>query len=209
MHSRHPWFVRLFSAFLAVVFGLSALLIAPASPATASIRQNTLFEATFEGTTAGPLTTDLAVETGTVVAEDGSVAIVNTGASRALALDGSSGQSTALLQWSNYDGALPGVPPPAIHVTIDGIFTADAATATGATFGILAGTTFFELFTFGATGALTRAGAPLGLAYATDKPVALEARVLFPGGTDGTVQNSLPRHLGTARRPGYLWPAAD
>ena len=168
---------------------LAAYLATPGLPAHAApVRADeaTLFRATFEGATPGPVTAPLKVETGTVVAGSGTVAVATVN-SKQLVVDGANAQSTALLRWDNYPNALPGAPPPAVHVKISADLTA-STTKGGASFGLLNGSSFFELLTFGPNGALTRAGEALSLPYSADEKVELEARILLPGGSDGTVQ---------------------
>src|SRR6266508_1015778 len=98
MSHSYQRFVRLVSATITLTLVLTMLLSIPAGPAYASSTPpSTLFRAEFDAAPAGPLAGALNVETGQVVPQGGSVAVANTLLGRALALDGTSGQATALM----------------------------------------------------------------------------------------------------------------
>jgi hypothetical protein len=187
---------RLLAALLAIMVVCGGTLATPARYAYADDAgiEATLFRATFGSATIGPLTAPLQVETGEVVREEGTVAVVDS-SERVLEIDGTGGQATALLRWNNYPGALPGAPPPAVRVQIEGEFSAEETDA-GASFGIWSGSSFFELFSFGPGGQITHDGNPVGLTYAANQKVKLEARVLLPGGSTGNVQIKLDTGAG-------------
>src|SRR5262245_35045605 len=201
MYRSHLRFAHLVAAALALTMLLGALpAFAPLS-AYAGGRDETLFRAEFDSAPVGPLTAPLAVETGTVVPQSGRVAIAATPLGRALALDGTAGQATALLQWSNYPGGLPigGTGPIStttpvtltekVNVHITGDFTTAVSGTAGGSFGLLNGANFFELFSFGAGNTLTRGGAPIGR-YTPGLPVRLDAWIKLKG-TTGQVRITL------------------
>src|SRR5512134_1982413 len=107
MFGSRPRFAHLVSAALAITMLLGALPSFAPPSAYAGSREETLFRAEFDSAPVGPLTGPLAVEAGTVVPQGGNVAVATTPFGRALALDGTGGQATALLQWSNHPGGLP------------------------------------------------------------------------------------------------------
>jgi hypothetical protein len=208
MHRSNHWFIRLASATLTFALLATTLLSIPAQRAEAASRPSTLFRAEFDAAPLGPLAGPLTVEAGQVVPQGGSVAVANALLGRALALDGASGQATALLQWSNYPGGLPigGTVPVSttapvtltqeVNVRITGDFTVALSGTAGGSFGLLNGASFFELFTFGASNALTRAGAPIGR-YTPGLPVHLDARIHLKGAT-GQVRITLISGSGSA-----------
>ncbi|HEX5688646.1 MAG TPA: hypothetical protein VFX76_01515 [Roseiflexaceae bacterium] len=189
---------------LAIVLGLSLA----AAPPRAYAGSDNLFHAEFESAPLGALTAPLPVEIGTVVAQGGNVAVAAISGGRALSLDGSSGQATALLQWDNYPGGLPigGTAPvspttpitltQAIYIRITGDFTTALSGTTAGSFGLLNGTTFFELFSFGASNALTRSGATIGH-FTPGLPVRLDAQIKLKG-TSGEVRITLLSGSGSA-----------
>src|SRR4051812_35193896 len=99
-------FVRLASCLLGMSMALSALLVGPAPIALADRPEATLFHAEFDSAPLGPLSGPLTVAPGTVVPQ-GTVSIANGKAGRALKLASGAGDASALMQWSNYPGALP------------------------------------------------------------------------------------------------------
>src|SRR5215210_1727342 len=96
MSRSYQWFVRLVSATLTFALLVTTLLSIPPQPAEAASRPSTLFRAEFDAAPVGPLAGPLNVETGQVVPQGGSIAVANTLLGRALALQGTSGQATAL-----------------------------------------------------------------------------------------------------------------
>jgi hypothetical protein len=208
MSHNHPWLSRLISAstMLAIILGLS-LAAAPPN-ANAGSREATLFHAEFESAPLGAIAAPLSVETGTVVAQGGNVAVAATPGGRALALNGTGGQATALLQWSNYPGGLPidGTTPvstttpmtltQAVYVRITGEFTTALSGTAGGSFGLLSGTTFFELFSFGAGGTLTRGGATIGR-FTPGVAVRLDTQIKLKG-TGGEARITLLSGSGSA-----------
>src|SRR5207244_8287531 len=127
----------------------------------------------------GPLTRPRVVAKGSVVAQAGTVSIASGPTGRARTLDGSAGQATALMQWSNYPGAIPVNSQGALTVRITGDFTTSISNTVGASVSLLAGADTFELFSFGAAGELTRAGSPIGLSSAVSTTVGLDARLIL------------------------------
>lgn len=176
-HRTTQGLARLMSAVVAFTLLSAALLASPAPRSYAADQSETLFHAEFGNAPLGPLTGPLSVEAGTVVPHGGSVAVVGTPIGRKLGLDGSGGQATALMQWTNYPGALPISSTQDLSLRITGDFTASISGTAGASFGLLSGANFFELFRFGAGGAITRNGAPLGLTYRPGLPIRLDARI--------------------------------
>ena len=176
-HINSSWLARLVSAIVVLALLLPTLLAGPTPRSYAAEQAETLFQAEFNSAPLGALGGPLSVETGTVAPQGGSVAIIAAPTGRALALDGSGGQATALMQWSNYPGALPIGTTQELTLRITGDFTTSISGTAGASFGLLSGASFFELFRFGAGGALTRDGVPFGLSYRPDVPVHLDARI--------------------------------
>src|SRR5262245_16449485 len=187
-------FARLVSVTLALTMLLGALPSFAPSSAYARGSEDTLFRAEFDSAPAAPLTGPLTVEAGTVVPQGGSVAVATTPFGRALALDGTGGQATALLQWSNYPGGLPlggtvpisGTAPVTlteeVNIRITGDFSTAISGTAGGSFGLLNGANFFELFSFGAGNTLTRGGSAIGR-YTPGLPVHLDARIRLKGAT--------------------------
>ena len=169
-------FARLWSAAVALAMVL-ALLVSGAPPRAYAQEEHTLFQAEFDSAPLGALSGPLAVETGTVVPQEGNVAIAAAASGQALALDSSAGQATALLQWSNYPGALPISPTQELTLRIEADFTNSISSTAGASFGLLAGSSFFEFFSFGAGGTLTRGGASLGLSYVPSDTIHLDVHI--------------------------------
>src|SRR5215216_7563538 len=101
------WFTRLAACALGMIMVLSALLAGPAPIALADRPEATLFRAEFDSAPLGPLSSPLTVAPGTVVPQAGNVAITSGKTGRALKLASGAGETGALLQWSNYPGALP------------------------------------------------------------------------------------------------------
>lgn len=167
---------------------LNIVLFGPASHAYANGPETVLFRAEFESAPLGPLSTPLLVETGTVVPQTGANALVALGSGHALQLDSGGGQATALMQWSNYPGAIPTTSQGTLSVRIVGSFTTSISTTTSASLNLLAGASMFELFSFGAGGVLTRAGAPIGLSYAVSTTVNLDARLVLKRAAGSTAQ---------------------
>ena len=99
MHRSHRWVVRLAAAAVTLSLLLTTLASIPPGRALAARGPSTLFRAEFDAAPLGPLAGPLNVETGQVVPQGGSVAVADTLFGRALALQGSSGQATALMQW--------------------------------------------------------------------------------------------------------------
>lgn len=191
-HPKHT-LQQFMSAFIALTMVCVAVLAGP-PPAQAKENTTTVFETTFEAAPIGPITTPLAVEIGTVKADKGTVAITQLGSSRALSVDGTAGDATALLQFSNYPGALPAKEKGAFRLRIEAELTMPVSsstpepypppgsTTTGASFGLFAAPAFFEFFSFGANGALLRDGRPTGLTAAAGSTVTLDARLkIGPG----------------------------
>ena len=185
MYRKTSPLVRLVSSIVAVVFSLGALL-AGAPPHAQAATATTLFRAEFDSAPVGAVSGPLTVETGTVVPQ-GSVAIAAASSGRALALNSAAGPATALMQWSNFPGALPISTTQELSLRISASFTTSitgtgsiSGTA-GASFGLLSGATFVELFSFGANGALTRGGAPIGLSYVPSDTVRLDSQITLLG----------------------------
>src|SRR5689334_18337899 len=101
------WFARVMALLIGIALIGTSLVAGPAPSALADGPETTLFRAEFDSAPLGPLTSPLLVEKGSVVAQAGTVAIASGTSGRALRLDSSAGQATALLQWSNYPGAIP------------------------------------------------------------------------------------------------------
>ncbi len=149
-----------------------------------------VFTASFDDAPVGVLTvnTELDVDLGSVVATSAPVAIV-TGAGvegQALAVDGSSaGSGSALLRFRNYPDGIPNAANSRrFDLRIQADFTADTTDVAGATVGLeLEDGTFFELFTFGANGVLTRNGQSLNITYTAGSRVELDAGLQLNRGT--------------------------
>ncbi len=194
MHRNDQWFIRFASATLTFALLVTTLLSIPPQGAAAASQPSTLFRAEFDAVPVGPLTGTLSVETGQVVPQGGSVAVANTSSGRALALQGSSGQATALLQWLNFPDPLPieGTIPVSgttgvtltqeVHVRITGDFTVALSGTAGGSFGLFSGASFFELFSFGAGNTLTRGGTAIG-SYTRGQPLRLDARITLKRAT--------------------------
>jgi hypothetical protein len=201
MHRSHRWIIRLAAAAVTLSLLLATLASVPPGRALAAKGPSTLFRAEFDAAPVGPLSGPLNVETGQVVPQGGSVAVADTLFGRALALQGTSGQATALMQWLNYPGPLPidGTVPVSgttsvtltqeVRVRITGDFTVALSGTAGGSFGLLNGANFFELFSFGAGNTLTRGGATIGT-YTRGLPLHLDARITLKGAT-GTVRINL------------------
>lgn len=188
---------RLFTLWAVAGLAFATLLALPAAVVQADEEEQTLFRTEFSDVSSGPLVNPVDLDYGTVTPDGGSVAIATVNGQKALVLDGTGGQASALLQWTNFPGELPGVPPPAVQVRIDAKFTASSTTSEGASFGFLTGTTFFEIFSFGANGRLTRGGNAIGLSYTADSVVKLEGRVLLSSGSSsGKLQIKLESSSG-------------
>ena len=155
----------------------------------------TLFDTDFTTATRGRLFEPLPVQTGTIIPQTGIVSIIQVGETppipypepadgtsnpsqdqtsypppdegveRALAVDGADGQTTALLNWNNYPSALPTDMTETVTVQITGEFFALSNDVGNASFGLLSNESFFEFFSFGPDGQLTRNSEPLGLNY--------------------------------------------
>jgi hypothetical protein len=194
MHRNDQWFIRFASATLTFALLVTTLLSIPPQQAAAASQPSTLFRAEFDAVPVGPLTGTLSVETGQVVPQGGSVAVANTSSGRALALQGTSGQATALLQWLNFPDPLPieGTIPVSgttgvtltqeVHVRITGDFTVALSGTAGGSFGLFSGASFFELFSFGAGNTLTRGGTAIG-SYTRGQPLRLDARITLKRAT--------------------------
>ncbi|HEX9438419.1 MAG TPA: hypothetical protein VF909_02010 [Roseiflexaceae bacterium] len=179
MHRSILPFARFISTSLALILLLSAPLSIPPRRAYAG-GDGTLFRAEFESAPLGPLTGPLTVETGTVVPQGGSVTVAATPTGRALALNGTGGQATALMQWSNFLGALPISTTEELNLSVSGDFTTALTGTADGSFGLLAGASFFEFFSFGANDALTRGGAPIGR-FNRGLPVHMDVRIKLKG----------------------------
>lgn len=183
--------IRFVSTLVSLAVVAAAVLAGAPARAHADGPRTTLFRAEFDSAPVGPLSAPLAVEAGTIVPQEGSAAIVTATAGRALVLDGAGGQSTALMQWRNFPGALPVQGNREQQLAISGEF-ASSTTAGTTSFGLLSGSNFFEFFSFGPGGSLTRAGQSLGLSYAISATVRLDARIEFArGGNAGLVRVTL------------------
>lgn len=179
MPRRSLLYARLFSVPLALVLIMVSFLAGPAPQARAESTTK-LFQAEFEGQPAGPLTAPLTVNVGTVVPEEGNVTL-GQAASQALVLDGTAGQATALFQWANYPGALPISTTERLEVVISSEFYAEAGTE--ASYGLLAGTEFFEFFRFEPDGTITRDGQTLDLTYNPDEKFHLDVKIFLEDGS--------------------------
>src|SRR6476660_9020273 len=179
MHRTTNWFARITAILVGIAIMSTALLASPPPSVMADGPETTLFRAEFDSAPLGPLTGPLVVEQGSVVAQAGAVTIASGPTGRALKLDGSAGQATALMQWSNYPGAIPVNSQGTLTVRITGNFTTSISNTVGAGVSLLAGTRTFELFSFGSGGALTRGGSPIGLSYAVSTTVSLDARLVL------------------------------
>src|SRR3954470_3764329 len=173
MHRTTSWFARMTSILVGVSIVFTALLTGPAPTALANGPETTLFRAEFDSAPLGPLNTPLTVEKGVVVPQAGSLSIASGLSGRALTLDSGAGQATAIMQWSNYPGAIPVNSQGTLTVRITGNFTTSISNTVGAGLSLLAGTDTFELFSFGPNGALMRDGSPIGLSYAVSTTVSL------------------------------------
>jgi len=188
MHRTTRWFARIMTVLVGIALLSTALLAGPAPIALADGPETTLFRAEFDSAPLGPLTSPLLVEQGSVVAQAGTVTIASGPTGRALTLDSSAGQATALMQWSNYPGAIPVNSQGTLTVRITGNFTTSISDTVGAGVSLLAGTNTFELFSFGSDGALTRNGSPIGLSYAVSSTVSLDARLIIKKAAGSTAQ---------------------
>lgn len=172
---------------LCVTFVLVCTAVLTVSIPSAYADRVTLFDADFDNASIGALSDTLAVDVGAVVPEEGNVSIIglrsgdddddddlttaddddDNGSSRdrALAVDGTDGQATALLQWSNYPDSLPISTTEEIELRVRGSFFALSDDVGGTSFGLFSGGSFFEFFSFGSNGQLTRNGESLGLSY--------------------------------------------
>src|SRR5690242_12889094 len=188
MNRSTTWFARMMALVIGIALIGTSLVAGPAPTALADGPETTLFRAEFDAAPLGPLTSPLAVEQGSVVAQAGTVTITSGPTGRALTLDSSAGQATALMQWSNYPGAIPVNSQGTLTVRITGNFTTSISDTVGASVSLLAGTTPFELFSFGSDGALTRNGSPIGLSYAVSSTVSLDARLIIKKAAGSTAQ---------------------
>jgi hypothetical protein len=157
----------------------TALLAGPAPAARAAGPEALLFRAEFDSAPLGALTAPLNAEKGVVVAQAGGVSIASGSAGRALKLDGDADQATALMQWSNYPGAIPTSSQGTHTVRITGDFTTSISDTAGPALSLLAGTSTFELLGFGPGGQLTANGSSVGLSYAVSTTVSLDARLIL------------------------------
>src|SRR6266508_955615 len=107
MHRTTSWLARMTSILVGVAIVFTMLLAGPAPSALADGPETTLFRAEFDSAPLGPISSPLSVEKGSVVLQAGTVTIASGPTGRALKLDGSADQATALMQWSNYPGAIP------------------------------------------------------------------------------------------------------
>jgi hypothetical protein len=188
MHRSTSWFARMTSILVGIAILSTALLAGPAPTALADGPETTLFRAEFDSAALGPLTGALVVEKGSVVPQAGTVTIASGPSGRALTLDGSAGEATALMQWSNYPGAIPVNSQGTLTVRITGNFTRSVSDTVGAGLSLLTGADAFELFSFGADGALMRNGSPLGLSYTVSQTVSLDARLVLKKAAGSTAQ---------------------
>ncbi len=173
---------------LALIISCGNLLGSIAPTAQAREREQTLLRAGFAGSSLGPITTEQPTRIGTIFPAGGTVAIANLDNKPLLTVGSAAISSTALLRWSNYPGGLPMTPPPALQLRIKATLIAPALGA-GGTFGLLAGTTIFEIVTFGPNGELIRAGSNLGVTYAANEPVEVEGFIRLPAGaSSGKIQ---------------------
>jgi hypothetical protein len=168
---------------------ISPMLLGGHVPSALADRpESTLFRAEFDSAPLGPLSGPLTAEPGTVVPEAGTVTIASGKSGRALKLESGAGQASALMQWSNYPGPLATNSQGTLTVRITGDFTTSISNTTGASLSLLAGTSSFELFSFGPGGMLTRKGSPLGLSYAVSQTVSLDARLILKKAAGSTAQ---------------------
>src|SRR5215213_3232453 len=188
MHRTTSWFARMTSILVGVSIVFTALLAGPAPTALADGPETTLFRAEFDSAPLGPLAGPLLVEQGSVVAQAGTVTIASGPTGRALTLDSSAGQAAALMQWSNYPGAIPVNSQGTLTVRITGNFTTSISNTVGASLSLLNGADTFELFGFGPDGALTRNGSPIGLSYTVSTTVSLDARLILKKAAGSTAQ---------------------
>ena len=188
MHRTTSWFARMTSILVGVSIVFTALLTGPAPTALANGPETTLFRAEFDSAPLGPLSTPLTVEKGVVVPQAGSLSIASGLSGRALRLDSGAGQATAVMQWSNYPGAIPVNSQGTLTVRITGNFTTSISDTVGAGVSLLADTDSFELFSFGPDGELTRNGSPIGLSYAVSTTVSLDARLILKKAAGSTAQ---------------------
>jgi hypothetical protein len=188
MHRTPSWFARMTSILVGVSIVFTALLTGPAPTALADGPETTLFRAEFDAAPLGPLSTPLTVEKGIVVPQAGSLSIASGLSGRALKLDSGAGQATAVMQWSNYPGAIPVNSQGTLTVRITGNFTTSISDTVGASLSLLNGADTFELFGFGPDGALTRNGNPIGLSYAVSTTVSLDARLILKKAAGSTAQ---------------------
>src|SRR6266508_2416757 len=166
MHRTTSWFARMTAILIGIAIVGTSLLAGPARSVLADGPETTLFRAEFDAAPLGPISSPLSAETGSVVPQAGGVSIASGPSGGALKLDGSAGQATALMQWSNYPGAIPVNSQGTLTVRITGDFTTSISNTVGAGLSLLTGVDTFELFRFGPNGALTRHGSPIGLSYA-------------------------------------------
>src|SRR4051794_7885969 len=188
MHRTTSWFARITATLVGIAIMSTTLLAAPAPRAFADGPETTLFRAEFDTAPLGPLSTPLSVEAGSVVPQAGTVTIASGPTGRALKLESNAGQATALMQWSNYPGAIPVNSQGTLTVRITGNFTTSISNTVGAGLSLLAGTDTFELFSFGPNGALMRNGSPIGLSYAVSTTVSLDARLILKKAAGSTAQ---------------------
>jgi hypothetical protein len=188
MQRSTSWLTRITSILVGIVMISTALAAGPAPSALANGPETTLFRAEFDSAPLGPISSSLSVETGSVVAQAGTVTIASGTSGRALKLESGAGQTTALMQWSNYPGAIPVNSQGTITVRITGNFTTSISNTLGASLSLLTGATSFELFGFGPNGALTRNGNPIGLSYAVSSTVSLDARLILKKAAGSTAQ---------------------
>src|SRR5689334_2277273 len=107
MHHSTTWLTRITSILVGIALLSTVLVAGPAPSALANGPETTLFRAEFDSAPLGPISSPLSVETGSVIAQSGTVTIASGTSGRALKLESTAGQSTALMQWSNYPGAIP------------------------------------------------------------------------------------------------------
>src|SRR4029079_1453593 len=188
MYQRSSQFARLASGLVGLIM-ISAMLLGGHVPSALADRpESTLFRAEFDSAPLGPLSGALTAEPGTVVPEAGTVTIASGKSGRVLKLESGAGQASALMQWSNYPGPLATYSQGTLTVRITGDFTTSISNTTGASLSRLAGTSSFELFSFGPGGMLTRKGSPLGLSYAVSHTVSLDARLILKKAAGSTAQ---------------------
>src|SRR5437762_1197649 len=132
MHRTTRWFARIITILVGIALLSTTLLAGPTSTALADGPETTLFRAEFDSAPLGPLTSPLAVEQGSVVAQAGTVTIASGLTGRALMLDSSAGQATAIMQWSNYPSAIPVNSQGTLTVRITGNFTTSISDTVGA-----------------------------------------------------------------------------